>query len=318
MSGQIRTQQEIAQRAFAPSSQVTIEIPRMADIECLMLDLAGTFTYPAGATGSLKTLKGQALIQRVELVGDGKTTICSVPGWALGVASDRVLDPVSGANNSMTTPAANAAGAVSTQLYLDFAQFDGIRPKDSNLRLSGFSYVELRITFGAWADCFTNTASVPTVFALTLFVDANATTELNPAETVPRFVVKRTSQIISAESSNSAFQTNLPVGNVLRSIKFFSHISGVASDGVINKLTARNGIDTRVSGSARAYRNRMRGWRDTQTGFLEIDFARQSRQGVLASNAWAVKSPAQPILELDYTGGAGRVIEVVTTEYVGI
>lgn len=317
MAGQIRTQQFIRQVAFQPGAVVSLEIPRMADIESLMLDFSGTLTYPAGATGALKSLGPQALIQRIELICDGKITVISAPGWTFGYASDRTFEGSGGgATTQMTAPAANAAGTFSSQLYVDLMQFDGYRPKDSSLRVRSFSIVELKITFGNWTDCFVNPASVPTVYAGTLTVDGNLCTEADPEATKPKFVVKRTSQTIDASSSNSSFQLNLPAGNSIRALKFFTHVNGVASDAVLKNVNVSNGIDTRAQGSAVSFRNRLRGFKTTITGFNEIDFARQTRIGVLASNAWAVPSPSQPVLTLDFNGSAGAKIELVVIEYI--
>jgi len=318
MAAQIRTQQFIRQVAFQPGAVVSMEIPRMADIESLVVDFSGTFTYPAGATGALKSLGPQALIQRVELICDGKITVISAPGWTFGYASDRTFEGSGGGSTTqMTVPAANAAGTFSAQLYVDLMQFDGFRPKDSNLRVRSFSIVELKITFGNWTDCFVNAASVPTVYAGTLTVDGNLCTEADPETAKPKFVVKRTSQTIDATSSNSSFQINLPAGNAIRALKFFTHVNGVANDTILKNMAVTNGIDTRAQGSAVAFRNRVRGFKTVITGFNEIDFARQTRVGVLAANAWAVPSPSQPVLTLDFTGQAGAKIEMVVVEYVG-
>lgn len=315
MSQQIRTQSSIRSIKYIPGSVQTIEIPRMADIETLFLDLIGTFTYPAAAAGSLRTLGPQALISRVELIADGKTTILSAPGWAFGVASDRTFEGGGGGSyTQMTNPAANAAGTLQTQFYVDLMQFDGIKPKESNLRAQNLSILELKITFAPWTECFTNAASVPAVFDIDLFVDGNFCTELDTETAKPAFLVKRTSQIIAAESSNSNHQVRLPAGNIIRGVKFFTHINGVASDGILNNITASNGIDTRLVASARALRVRQRGYKAPTVGFLEVDFARQIRSDVMLSNCWAVKNPSEPILTLDYNGGAGRRIEMVITE----
>lgn len=315
MSHQIRTQNFIQSVPYVPGGIATIQLPRMSDVETYLLDLVGTFTYPPGATGSLRTLGPQALISRVELIADGKTTILSAPGWAFGVASDRTFEGGGGGSYmQMTPPAANAIGTLQTQLYVDLMQFDGVKPKESNLRARNLSILEMKITFAPWTECFTDAASVPTVFNVNLFIDANYCTELKPEESAPAFLVKRTSQIIGAESSNSAHQVRLPSGNIIRSVKFYTHINGVATDSILQDITASNGIDTRAVMSARAARVRMRGYRAPQVGFLEIDFARQTRGDVLISNAWAVPSPSEPILTLNYVGGSGRRIEMVITE----
>lgn len=316
MPAQIRTQQFVRQITFVPGSVQSIEIPRMADIETLILDFSGTLTYPAGATGTLKSLSAQALIQRIELICDGKITVLSVPGWFYGSASDRTFGG-SGGETNMTVPAANAAGVWSSQMFIDLMQFDGHRPKDSNLRVRNFSIVELKITFGTWSDVFVNPASAPTVFAGTLTVDANLCTEADPETSKPKFMVKRTSQTIDATNSNSNYQINLPSGNAIRSIKFLTHIDGIVTDSIIDHMTVSNGIDTRVQGTARAFRNRVQGFKPRLVGLNEIDFARQTRVGVLASNAWAVPSPSQPVLTLGFTGQADARIEMVITEYVG-
>lgn len=316
MSAQVRTQQFVRSIPFVPGGVQTIEIPRMADIETLQLDFSGSFTYPATAAGTLKSLSAQALIQRVELICDGKITVLSTPGWAFGFASDRTFGSSGGGITSMTAPTANANGTWSSQFYIDLMQFDGVRPKDSNLRVRSFSIVELKITFGNWVDVFTNGASAPTVFSGTLTVDANLCTEADPENSKPKFMVKRTSQVIDATNSNSNYQINLPAGNALRSIKFYTHVNGVASIAILDTMNVSNGLDTRAQGTARAFRNRLQGFKTSIDGFNEIDFARQTRVGVLASNAWAVPSPSQPVLTLGFTGQAGARIEMVITEYV--
>jgi hypothetical protein len=317
MPVQIRTQQFIRSVKYVPGGIQTIELPRMADIESLILDLVGTFTYPAGATGSLTSLGPQALISRVEVVVDGKTTVVSVPGWAIGVASDRTFEGSGGgAYLSMTTPAASTAGSLNTQMYLDFMQFDGVKPKETNLRVRNASIVELKVTFAPWATAFSNAASVPSVYDITLFVDGNFCTELNPESSGPSMVVRRMSQIVAADTSNTAHQIRLPSGNILRSVKFYTHINGIASDNVVTSVNASNSLDTRVQADIRALRARQRGYKAPQVGHFEIDFARQTRGDVLVSNAWAVPSPSEPILTLGYTGSAGARIEMVTTEYI--
>ena len=317
MSAQVRTQQFVRSIPFVPGGVQTIEIPRMADIETLQMDFSGSFTYPAAAAGALKSLSAQALIQRVELICDGKITVLSTPGWAFGFASDRTFGSSGGGITSMTAPAASANGTWSSQFYIDLMQFDGVRPKDSNLRVRSFSIVELKITFGTWSDVFVNPASTPTVFTGTLAVDANLCTEADPETSKPKFMVKRTSQVIDATNSNSNYQINLPAGNALRSIKFYTHVNGVASIAILDNMSVSNGLDTRAQGTARAFRNRLLGFKTNIDGFNEIDFARQTRVGVLASNAWAVPSPSQPVLTLGFTGQAGARIEMVITEYVG-
>lgn len=318
MTAQIRTQSFVRNIPYIPGSVASIELSRgSGDIESLLMDLYGTFTYPAGATGSLNTLKAQALISRIEVVVDGKTTVLSVPGWAFGVASDRTFDGTGGgAVNTMTVPAANAAGTLSTQFYVDFMQFDGVKPKESNLRVRNASVVELKITFAPWTAVFTNAASVPAVFSVGVDVHANHCTELEPDVAKPSFLLRRMSQVISAASSNSNHEVRLPAGNLIRSVKIFTHINGVASDSILNSVVARNGLDTRVSSSWRGLTLRQRGYKAEQTGMVEIDFARQNRGDVLLSNAWAVPTPSEPVLILDYTGGAGRTVELVITEYV--
>ena len=315
MSQQIRTQNFVQSVPYVPGGIATIQLPRMSDVETYLLDLVGTFTYPAGATGALRTLGPQALVSRVELIADGKTTVLSAPGWAFGIASDRTFEGSGGGSYmQMTSPAANALGTLQTQFYVDLMQFDGIKPKESNLRARNLSILELKITFAPWSECFVDPASVPTVYNVNVFVDANYCTELDPETTKPAFLVKRTSQIIGAESSNSAYQVRLPSGNIIRSVKFYTHINGVATDTILQNVTASNGIDTRVVSSARALRVRQRGYKAPTTGFLELDFARQLRGDVLISNAWAVPSPSEPILTLDYAGGPGRRIEMVISE----
>jgi hypothetical protein len=320
MSQQIRTLQTLKQIRYTPGAVETIELPRgSGDIESIFLDLAGTFTYPAGAAGSLTTLKAQTLVQRIEVVVDGKITVLSVPGWAFGVFSDRTFDGSGGgAFNSMTNPAANANGTLAPQFYVDFMQFDGFKPSESNLRVRNASIVELKITFAPWSACFTNAASVPTVFNVNVYVEANFRTEIEPEKTKPAFLIRRMSQVIDADSSNTSRQIRLPSGNIIRSVKLFTHVAGVGSNAILQTVEAANGLDTRVKTTERGLTTRLRGYREPQLGMYEIDFARVTRDNVMFSNAWAVPGFAEPVLTLGYEGGVGRKIELVTTEYVRV
>ena len=93
-------------------------------------------------------------------------------------------------------------------------------------------------------------------------------------------------------------------------------VNGSASFGILNAVKCYNGIDTRIQSDQLGLIERQIGYRDVQTGMVEIDFARQQQDGVLAANAWILPTPCQPVLELNYTGQAGAKIEIVITEYV--
>ena len=201
--------------------------------------------------------------------------------------------------------------------------FDGIRPKDGNLRARGFDYLELKVTFADWSKIYANSRSYPVSHTLSLSSQLAQTVEQDWSATKPSILVRRSYQTIDASAANQSRIIRLPAGNEIRRIDILS-LTGTGgatgSDTLINTVTVRNGIDVRYIGTALQTRNITRMQRQSSgnfPGLLHIDFGAQGANGSMASNNWSVPTPAEPEIVIDHSaGGTGATITVVITEYL--
>jgi hypothetical protein len=139
--------------------------------------------------------------------------------------------------------------AVELNGVLDQCLIDGIRPKDSNLRTSGMSLLQLRITTGAAVDLLTGTPA-GTMTAFSLNITTIETIELPDAKgvvTSPLYLQKRSYQDIAIPSTNANLQIALPIGNALRGVTLLATINGEPSNAVINNIQLASGVDVRVN-----------------------------------------------------------------------
>ena len=323
MASQLRISQPGRAVPFVPGSTATIEVARIYDIESLYLHINGTVTYGASANaGDEVQYAAQRLIERVELVANGSMTIASVPGWKLNIATERYF-PSHAELYSFPDPVASASHTINAAYVLDQMIFDGVRPKDGNLRSRGYDYLELKVTFADWSKVYTNSRSYPTAHTLSLSTQMAQTVESDWTASKPNVLVRRSYQTIDSSAANQSRIVRLPAGNEIRRLDILS-LTGAGgatgSDSLINTVTVRNGIDVRYIGTALQTRNITRMQRQSAgnfPGLLHIDFGAQGAGGAMASNNWAVPTPAEPELVIDHNaGGAGSTITVVITEYL--
>lgn len=322
MPNQVRILAPTRSAAFVPGGTVTLEVPRMYDIETMYILLTGTVTYGASADAADEVVyAAHRLIDRVELIAGGSNTICTVPGWKLGIATER-FTTVSSEWNQFPNPAANATHTIHAGLILDQMIFDGVRPKDGNLRARNFDYLELRITFADWSKVYTNSRSYPASHTLGVQTEIAQCVESDWAASKPLVLVRRSTQVIDASAANAARIIRLPAGNEIRKIDLLC-LSGTgqtsATDTLMNSVELRSGIDVRLKGSPQMLRNITRGQRQgggTYTGLLTLDLAQQGIGNTLMSNNWAVPTPSEPELVIDHNGVTGGQITVVITEYL--
>ena len=323
MPSQLRICQPGRAVPFVPGSTATIEVPRVYDLETIYLHITGTITYGASANAADEVqYAAMRLIDRVELVANGSVTIASVPGWKLTLATERNFATASELH-TLADPAANATQTIQAAYVLDQMIFDGVRPKDGNLRARGYDYLELKVTFADWSKIYVNSRSYPTSHTLGLTSQLAQTVESDWTASKPSILVRRSYQTIDASSANQSRIIRLPAGNEIRRLDLLAltGAGGAAgSDTLISNVTVRNGIDVRYIASGLQTRNMVRMQRQSTgnyPGLLTIDFGVQGMGNSLASNNWAVPTPAEPELVIDHNaGGAGATITAVITEYL--
>lgn len=329
MGQQYRIKRRTHNVILTENSVTTLDLPRGYDYESIALQVIGTANVTV-AGAAVRALAPTQLIKRVELIADGKNTIASIPGWALVKNFGRDQFGL------MTPPTAASIAAYAVEMFgtLDQALIDGIRPKDSNLRTSGMSLLQLRITTGACIDLFTG-APAGTMTAFTLNVGTVETIELpdeKGAVTNPLYLQKRSYQDIAIPASNANQQIVLPIGNALRGVILLATINGEPSNAVINNIQLASGVDVRVNmpGSmmqrlnATDYTNTgiltnttgVASSSMTPTGFYDVDLMCNGPRDVAVTNAWDLSKASEAKLVLDVTGGAGYQLTAVTTEFI--
>jgi hypothetical protein len=332
MAQQYRIKRRIASvsTGIADNSIYTVDVPRGYDLESLFFKVTATANLTVGGS-AVRALAPTQIIKRVELIGDGKNTIASIPGWYLTKNFGRE-------QFGMMTPPSNftaAAYPVAFAGSLDQCLVDGVRPKDSNLRTAGMSMLQLRFTFGACTDLFTGTPT-GTFTALGLEVYTVETIELPDAKgnvTTPLYLQKRAYQDVSLPSTNANQQIILPIGNALRGVVMLATIAGEPSNAVINNVQLVSGVDVRINlpGSALQAINAIDYAPVGQlvnsssvdsfnsqvpTGFYYADLMTNGPRDVNVTNAWDLSKASEAKLVLDVTGGAGYQVTVVTTEFL--
>lgn len=155
---------------FVQNGIGTLDLPLGLDLESLQLYLSGNIVIGTAYTSVFS--EGIArLMKRVEVVANGEV-VANLTGPMLLSGNFSRKGGVKKTNPGYTATT-HACEAVS---MLDFAHVGGVRPKDSILRTSGFRQLQLRITWGAWADVFGG-AGVVTSNTLALRVAMRETAE---------------------------------------------------------------------------------------------------------------------------------------------
>lgn len=322
MAGQLRIKRKVSQNVVTENGALLVDMPRGYDIESIIFRIYGTIVVSTGYT-AVRSEAPVQLIKRIELIADGKNTVASVPFVMLNRAN--VFR--GGQLGSLQAPTAASAATytVSASGTLDQQLIDGIRPKDSNLRTSGMSLLQLRFTFGSIADCFTGGAGVATM-SMNLDIIASELIELEAKSgevTSPLYLLKRSYQDIAFTTSNGNMEIPLPVGNVMRGVCLRAEgatTAGEPSDAVLNNVSLRSGVDVRLNVPYLDLRelNKMDYHVDTlPVGICIADLMSSgSDAGARASEGWDLTQASEAKLVLDVNGGANTKVTAMTMELV--
>lgn len=329
MGQQYRTKRRPISTTLTENNVFTFDLPRGYDLESLIIRITGTAHVTTGGS-AVRALAPSQLIKRVELVADGKNTIASVPGWMLIKSFGRSQ------TGYMLPPTAASAADYSVEMVgaLDQALIDGIRPKDSNLRTSGMSLLQLRITTGACTDLFTGSPA-GSMTAFNVSVTMVETVELPDAKGVlssPLYLQKRSYQDIALPASNGNQQIVLPIGNALRGIYILTTINGEPSNAVLNNIQLASGLDVRLNLPAADLQRlnsidyapvgMLSNTTTPQssslfdTGFYVADLMKNGPGDCNVTNAWDLTKASEAKAIVDVNGGAGYAMTIVTTEFI--
>lgn len=324
MAKQFRLKRIIATVPFVAGSFQTVDLPRGYDAESYIVRIFGSVTVGTAFTSNRAESPTQ-LIQRAEVIADGRNTMYSAPFW-FSVFGNYARDASFNGSRVVTPPTAPSAGTYQVEAIgvIDFQTPDGARSKDTNFPTASLSLFQLRLSFGQPADIFVGAG---TVTASNLFVEITAieTVEIPNADgtrTQPAAMRKISFQEQTFASNNSSAEVRLPAGNMIKSVLVRTEGSAVAGEptiSVLNRLQLSSGVDVRVlltGPGLRACNNVNFG--PMPTGYYVADVTRSNSGEAHLSELWDVTAQAEPKLILDVTGGANVKIQSVVTEYIGL
>lgn len=259
--------------------RVTCDIPLTADLESLELLLSGTVTLSTGAS-ALVTDGIANIIQSVELIGDGRDTIVSLPFNQL--VNGNMFRRKYGNLPVVTQPGLTiAAHSYEVSAMLDLATFAGVRPKDSSVRENRYRTLQLLVRFaGDWTGVFTGGGFVVSANTFDLVVRARECIELpDPATGIASAPIMR--PLVSARDDNFSAAVErqhfrLTPDQIMRGIGLrVLNSSGALSDSILKRVRVYVGKDLRLDYAAaslkKANKTEMAG--TVPTGYYFLDFA---------------------------------------------
>lgn len=305
----------------------SIDLPRDHDYNAIGLRLSGSVQVTTNCT-SVRAEAPTQLVQRVQLVAEGKNMLHNSPFWAMVTGAFKRKSIQSGAR-ALTPPTAAtvATYAVEALGFLDFNSLDTVRPKDSAFRSYGLSLLQLQFQFGQPIDVFVPGAGVvvfsgtPTVevFACNCVEERNA--DGSYAGQAPLFLKKTTFQETAIVNTNSAQEVRLPAGNLLRSVLVRTEggvTAGEPSTNNLNNLILQNSNDIRVNLTAAQLRHKNNGdYGQITAGYYVGDLVAKGGEGNnVLSDLWDVGGASEPKAILDVTGQASGKAQLVIEEYI--
>jgi hypothetical protein len=354
---QQRIKRVVQSQTFLPGGVLTFQMPRNYDAESIYILIQGSVSYPAALVAAC--VRGDApynLLNKVELIVEGRQTLFSVPGYVLGMNNmrrhkrqtyrERVESFAAHQQFPLVYTAPTSTMPVSTtvnfsgQVCIDLQNIAGYRPKDSNLRTGGMQTFDLRLTCGQLTDLFYPAAASATPFAaavggavlptLTGYV-LNATTvtvciselqELAGTDgkiSSPTTTFRWSNQTINVSANNSNLEVPLPTDNFVANCFLVSKISGDSQDGIIQNVILRRGVDVRYNlpiGTIQALNQQDYDW-SFQPGHYAIDLATAGNNNLMMSQAWNLQGGADTRIGLNVVNSSTTTtIDVTTCEII--
>lgn len=316
----------VEQKAFVDSSEVSVDIPRVQDINSIKVTVRGTVTIGTDAATGLSNESPAGLISRFDFVANGKD----------------VLDQVSGAKASVGNYARRFASnnvepgltvddhEVRAVYRLDRDIIDGIRPKDSSFQAYLTNLLQLRMVTGeANADTTANVlvqpdATTTIAFTGTIDVEVESTLEVSGDAGEPKFVKKTTRQVQNVTGANSNLEFRMPTGNLVRAVHLRCLDDGAPTNDLLTNLEFNvDGVDVRYKGTFDGCRDKNASDKEISigsvpTGHAVIDFCRPVTSGVKLSQAVDLRGASESKLVVENTAPVGTTgtIEVTIEEYI--
>ena len=316
----------VGTKAFVDSQEVSIDIPRVQDINSVMVVVRGSMTIGAASATGLAGDSPAGLIQRFDFVANGKDVLAQCSGAKASIGNYQR----SFANQNVDPGLTVGTHPVVAVYRLDRDMMDGIRPKDSSFQAYMTNLLSLNMITGdantdEATNCLVSPDSSTTVsFTGNIDVVVESTQELAGGRGEPKFIRKETRQIQSVTGSNTSLTFRMPTGNLMRSLTVRCLDDGIPTDALISNLEfAVDGVDVRYKGNffdakRQNADDKNISMSSVPTGYAVIDFCRANRAGVKLSQAVNLQNVSECKLSLDNNAPEGTtgVIEITIEEYI--
>ncbi len=233
---------------FVENSEHTFDIPRIQNIEAIMLELDCTVNLTTGGS-SVRSEAAARLIDKVQFIAGGKDVLDDI-NFDVAVFGDYKR----GFKQSSTPPSAATAASYNVRAVamLDRNNVNGWRPHDTAFKAWLTKLLQVRITTKAATDLFTGSPA-GSVTGGTVKLSVLSHDEVNKGDGLnaldePKRVIKRTTQLISYTSANSSHQVELPIGNACKQITLHCLDDEEPSNALVNNAQLSiNDVDVRVN-----------------------------------------------------------------------
>lgn len=302
------------------------DLPRDHDYNSIMCRLSANVQVTTAAT-SVRTEAPLQLIQRIQVIAEGKNMIFNAPAWfaSFGNMQRRIRENGARAVTSPTA-ATVATYPVEALMFIDLATLDTIRPKDTNFRAYGLSLFQIQFQFGQALDVFVPGAGVA-VFSGTPFVEVftvNTVEERGQDGKYidsPAFIKKISFQELPGVTANASLEARLPAGNLIRSVLVRTEggvTAGEPATNQLNNFILQNSNDVRFNLTGAQVRMKNNGESgQVMGGYYNADLVTQGGAGNnFLGNLWDAGGASEPKAILDIAGFANGKVQVVTSEYI--
>lgn len=298
---------------LSENSEHLIDIPKVQDINTLMVRVKGKLKISGAAATSVPVEAPTGILKSIGFVANGKDVLDQIgfPEASLGNYPRKFI-------NHNVKPAKDVGThEFSAVAYLDRNHIDGIRPKDSAFQAYLTNLLQLRITTGSADDLVVKGGATLELLDTTIEVFVDSTNELGDDRGEAKFVKKVTNQSVNFTGSNSNYRFRLPTSNHIRTCLLHVTDDGVPSNSLVENIEfVVDGVDVRHSSDFMAARLKNMSDKELSSmpdGFAVIDSTPEGK----ASNMYDLTAAdsAELVLSLNTPTGKGKV-ELVVTEFI--
>ncbi len=257
---------------YEASTQQRLQLSRNYHVQNYLVKLEVTHT---NLTASFKDEGLWALINSIQLVGNGNENIKQMPGNK--VYLDNLMASGKSGNKSIKT--ADGTGLVSYVYGLINLSMPGTaRPHDTILNTGIFQSLDLNIDWGS--DASLGTGITVTGAKLTVYSNQLINYKRNPGETIKYFEETSLSEEVTASATEMTI--NLPVQKLYKALAVVATVDGVRSNAVVNGIKLKSGTTVFVEWDAEALRvfndfNYRVGNNENMNGIYVIDLTERGR-----------------------------------------